>query len=105
MLEALLGLGALSLALVTTGCPKKPITIYRSLSEPGAMQTCDANTRFRAEAQGADAKAAKANAEAEIRGVIAKNKGCGALVYNEVSTKTLDGPINHVADFQLCKCQ
>jgi hypothetical protein len=105
MIKALLTVGTLALVTSLTGCPKKSITIYRSLSEPGAMQTCDANTRFRAEAQGADAKAAKANAEAEIRGVIAKNKGCGALVYNEVSTKTLDGPIDHVADYQLCKCQ
>jgi len=87
------------------GCPKKSITIYRSLSEPGAMQTCDANTRFRVEAKGADAKEAKANAEAEIRSVIAKNQGCGALIYNEGSGKTLDGPINHVADYQLCKCK
>ena len=91
--------------LALAGCPKKSITIYRSLSEPGAMQTCDANTRFRVEAKGKDAAEAKAKAEAEIRSVITQNKGCGALIYNEGSGKTLDGPINHVADYQLCRCK
>ena len=107
MRTTLLNFGVSSVLLLGTlaGCPKKSITIYRSLSEPGAMQSCDANTRFRVEAKGADAKEAKSNAEAEIRSVISKNKGCGALIYNEASGKTLDGPINHVADYQLCKCQ
>jgi hypothetical protein len=107
MIKSLLGFVVVCFALVTslTGCPKKSITIYRSLSEPGAMQTCDANTRFRAEAKGADAKEAKAHAESAIRSVIAKNKGCGALIYNEGAGKTLDGPIKYVADYQLCKCQ
>jgi len=91
--------------LALTGCPKKQITIYRSLSEPGAMQTCDANQRFRAEAKGKDADDAKAKAEAEIRSVITTNKGCGALIFNEGSGKALDGTTNHVADYQLCKCK
>ena len=103
MIKPLLGFAVVT--AFATGCPKKSITIYRSLSEPGAMQTCDANTRFRVEAKGTDAREAKANAEAEIRSVVSQNKGCGALIYNEGSGKTLDGPINHVADYQLCKCQ
>jgi hypothetical protein len=95
---------AFSMLALLGGCPKKSITIYRSLSEPGAMKTCDANTRFRVEQKGKDAAEAKEKAEAEIRSVIATNKGCGAFITNEGSGKTLDGPINHVADFQLCKC-
>ena len=93
------------LVVALAGCPKKSVTIYRSLSEPGAMQTCDANTRFRVEQLGKDAAEAKSKAEAEIRSTVSKNKGCGAFITNEGSGKTLDGPIRHVADFQLCKCQ
>ncbi len=106
MQRTLLAIASLSLlTLGLAGCPKKSITIYRSLSEPGAMQTCDANTRFRAEAKGTDAADAKAKAEAQIRDVISQNKGCGALIYNEGSGKALDGTTNHVADYQLCKCK
>ena len=90
-------------ALALAGCPKKQVTIYRSLTSD-AMKTCDANQRYRVEIKGKDAAEAKANAEAEIRSVVAKNKGCGAYIFNEGSGKTLDGPINHVADYQLCKC-
>src|SRR6188474_1896082 len=64
MQKTLLGVIAV---LGLSGCPKKQITIYRSLSEPGAMQTCDANQRFRAEVKGKDADDAKAKAEAQIR--------------------------------------
>ncbi len=95
----------LYLVLALAGCPKKSITIYRSLSEPGAMQTCDANKVYRAEAKGKDAAEAKAKVESQIRDLITKEKGCGALIFNEGSGKTLDGPINHVADFQFCKCK
>jgi hypothetical protein len=102
MTKTLLGLATL---FALAGCPKKSITIYRKLSEPGAMQTCDANTRFRAEVKGDDAGAAKSKAEAEIRSVIAQNKGCGAYVYNEGAGKTLAGDFTYVADYQLCKCQ
>jgi hypothetical protein len=95
----------LVLTVVLTGCPKSDVVIYRSLSEPGAMKTCDANTRFRAEVVGADAADAKAKAEAQIRTTVASNNGCGAFVYNEGSGKKLDGRTNHVADYQLCKCK
>ena len=91
--------------LALAGCPGPNVTIYRSLSEPGAMKTCDANQRFRAEKVGADAATAKAEAESEIRSVVAKNKGCGAFIFNEGSGKKLDGTTNHVADYQLCRCQ
>jgi hypothetical protein len=91
--------------LVTlTGCPKRGVTIYRSLSEPGAMKTCDANKRFRAEVKGSDAKDAKRKAEDQIRSTVKTNGGCGALIFNEGSGKALDGTTNHVADFQLCSC-
>jgi len=96
---------ACSLSMLTA-CPSgKQIKIYRSLSEPGAMKTCDANQRFRAEVKGKDAAEAKAKAEAEIRSTITTNKGCGAFIFNEGSGKALDGTTNHVADYQLCKCQ
>ena len=91
--------------LALAGCPKKNVTIYRSLSEPGAMKTCDANQRYRVEQLGKDAAEAKSKAEDEIRASVSKNKGCGAFIFNEGSGKTLDGPIRHVADYQLCKCQ
>lgn len=94
----------LTLLLALAGCPKKDVTIYRSLTDQ-ARATCDANTRFRVEQLGKDAAEAKAKAEAEIRSTVDKNKGCGAFITNEGSGKTLDGPIRHVADFQLCKCQ
>lgn len=95
----------LLLLAVLAGCPGKNIVIYRSLSEPGAMQTCDANQRYRAEAKGADAADAKAKLEAMVRDTISTQKGCGAFIYNEGSGKALDGTTNHVADYQLCKCQ
>jgi hypothetical protein len=94
----------LTLLALLAGCPAN-VTIYRSLSEPGAMQTCDANTRFRAEAQGAAADDARLNVELEIKKTIQEQKGCGALIFNEGSGKTLDGNVKHVADFQLCRCQ
>src|SRR5689334_24500564 len=80
------------------------VKIYRSLSEPGAMKTCDANKQFRVEAKGADADEAKRKAEAEIRTSVKQNKGCGAYIFNEGSGKTLEGTTNHVADYQLCDC-
>ena len=95
---------ALVLLALLGGCPGKHVTIYRSLSEHGAMETCDANQSYRAEAKGADAKDAKAKLEAQIRTLVTDKKGCGALIYNEGSGKALDGTTNHVADFQLCTC-
>jgi hypothetical protein len=92
------------LLLVLAGCPAN-VTLYRSLSEPGAMQTCDANSRFRAEAKGAAADDARLNVEVLIRNNVKAQKGCGAFIYNEASGKTLDGNVNHVADYQLCRCQ
>ncbi|MDI1446272.1 hypothetical protein [Polyangium sp. 6x1] len=80
------------------------VKIYRSLSEPGAMKTCDANTRFRVEAKGADADEAKRKAEAGIRESVKQNKSCGAYIFNEGSGTTLEGTTNHVADYQLCDC-
>jgi len=96
-----------SLALALAGCPKggSQVKIYRNLGEPGAMQTCDANQRFRAEAKGATAEEAKANAEAQIQESVTQHQGCGAYIWNEGSGKQLDGQVNHVADYQLCKCQ
>jgi hypothetical protein len=90
--------------LALTGCPKQGITIHRSLSEPGAMKTCDANKRFRAEVKGSDAKDAKHKAEEQIRTSVKTNGGCGAFIFNEASGKALDGTTNHVADYQLCSC-
>jgi hypothetical protein len=98
-------LSSLLLLVLFAGCPGKQVKIYRSLSEPGAMQTCDANKRYRAEVKGADAADAKAKAESQIRTTITSTKGCGALVFNEGSGKALDGTTNHVADYQWCKCQ
>jgi hypothetical protein len=95
----------LAFVLALAGCPGKNISIYRSLGEPGAMKTCDANQRFRAEKVAADAATAKAEAEAEIRSVVATNKGCGAFIFNEGSGKKLDGRTTHVADYQLCRCE
>jgi hypothetical protein len=92
------------LLLAMVGCPKKDVVIYRSLSEKGAMETCDANTRFRAEAVGKDAASAKAAMELQVRNTVTENKGCGALIYNEGNGKKLDGDYNAVADFQLCRC-
>ena len=95
---------ALLAILLLAGCPKKDVTLYRSASQGNAMQTCDANQRFRAEAVGADAEAAKAKAEAEVKSVIASKQGCAALIWNEGSGKKLDGTWAHVADYQFCKC-
>ena len=82
------------LLLFVAGCPAtSDIAIYRSLSQPGAMQTCDANQRYRAEVKGADPAEAKAKGEAKIRTTIASAKGCGAFVFNEGSGKALDGKI------------
>lgn len=91
--------------LALAGCPKKGVTIYRSLSEPGAMKTCDANQRFRVEADGADEKAARRAGEDQIRLVVAQNKGCGALIYNDGAGSKLAGGFHYSADYQLCKCQ
>jgi len=99
-----LGFVSVIALVLVAGCPKKSVTIYRSLSEPGAMQTCDANTRFRAEAKGSDAADARSKMEAQIRDTVTKNGGCAAFIYNEGSGKALDGSTNAVADFQLCKC-
>lgn len=95
----------LVLLVLLAGCPGKDVTIYRSLSEPGAMQTCDANQRFRVEVKGIDAKDAKHKANAEIRSAVAARGGCGALIFNEGAGKALDGTTNHVADYQLCRCR
>jgi hypothetical protein len=94
----------LALLAILAGCPAKQVTIYRSLSEPGAMQTCDANLRFRAEAKGSDAADAKLKLEAMIRDNITSRRGCAALIFNEASGKALDGTTNAVADYQFCKC-
>jgi hypothetical protein len=106
-MNRIIGLGLfVACALSLAGCPKggPNVTIYRKLSEPGAMQTCDANKRFRVEAKGATAEEAKAKAEAQIREGVSQNQGCGAYIWNEGSGKQLDGQINHVADYQLCSC-
>jgi hypothetical protein len=95
----------LTCAVALTGCPKKSINLYRSLSAPGAMQTCDANKRYRADVVGTSEKDARAKGEAQIRDLIAKEKGCGALITNEGAGKKLDGNWNYTADFQFCRCQ
>jgi len=87
------------LVLLLAGCPKKDVVIYRSLSEKGAMETCDANQRFRAEAVGKDAADAKAKMEIQVRSTVTQNGGCGALIFNEGNGKKLDGDYNAVADF------
>ena len=92
-------------ALALTACPKKSITLYRSLSQPGAMQTCDANKQYRADVVGTSEKDARSKGEAQIRDLIAKEKGCGALIYNEGAGKKLDGGWSYVADFQYCRCK
>ena len=92
------------LLLVLVGCPKKDVVIYRSLSEKGAMQTCDANSRFRADAVGKDAADAKSKMESQVRSTVTQNGSCGAFIYNEAVGKKLDGDYNAVADFQLCRC-
>ena len=93
------------LALALTGCPKKGVVIYRSLSEPGAMKTCDANQRFRVEADGKDEAAARRAGEDQIRAAVATNKGCGALIFNDGAGSKLDGGFHYAADYQLCKCE
>ena len=105
-MKHLFGLGiVVSLVLAVAGCPKgNNVRLYRSLSEQGAMQTCDANTRFRAEAEGASAAEAKATAEAKVRDSVTQNKGCGALIWNEGAGRKLDGRSTYVADYQLCRC-
>lgn len=104
MTRAFVVSACLSLVLALAGCPKKSATIYRSLSEPGAMQTCDANKVFRVEVKGADAEDAKAKGEAKIRDTVTTNGGCGGYVFNDGAGKALDGTTNYVADFQLCSC-
>jgi hypothetical protein len=92
-------------AIALTGCPKKSVNIYRSLSAPGAMETCDANKQYRANVDAASEKEARAKGEAQIRDLITKEKGCGALIFNEGAGKKLDGGWNYVADFQFCRCK
>jgi hypothetical protein len=92
------------LLLAVTACHKQ-VAIYHHLNEGNAMKTCDANERMRAEAKGKDAGDAKSRAYAQIRTTVSAQKRCGAFVYNEGSGKQLDGTFNHVADYQLCRCQ
>lgn len=92
------------LVLVLAGCPKKDVVIYRSLSEKGAMETCDANKQFRAEAVGKDAADAKSKLDDQVKSMVRQNGGCGALIFNSGDGKKLDGDWNAVADFQLCRC-
>lgn len=94
----------LACAATLTGCPKKSINIYRTLKGP-AMQTCDANKRYRAEVVGATEKEARAKGEAQIRDVISKEKGCGAFITNEGAGTKLDGGWNYSADYQWCRCE
>ncbi len=93
------------LALGLTGCPRKGVVIYRNLSDPGAMKTCDANQRYRVEVDGANEKAARRAGEDQIKAAVATNKGCGAYIYNDGAGSKLDGGFHYAADYQLCTCQ
>ena len=84
-------------------CRSAP-TIYRTLTDT-ARRTCDANQRFRAEAQGADERAARAAGEEQIRATAQQNKRCGALIVNDGAGKRLDGGFNYTANYQLCRCE
>ncbi|MCX5746738.1 MAG: hypothetical protein NT062_30050 [Proteobacteria bacterium] len=93
------------LAITLAGCPKKSVTIYRKLSEPGAMKTCDANQRFRVETDGVSEAAARSAGEAQIRTSVTKSGGCGAFITNDGAGSKLDGGFHYAADYQLCTCQ
>ena len=86
------------------GCPKKNVTIYRSLSEPGAMQTCDANKQYRTEVVGKDEADAREKGEAQMRDTIRSQGGCAALVINDGAGKKLDGNWNYASNYQYCSC-
>lgn len=79
--------------------------LYRSLSEPGAMKTCDANQRFRVETEGATEATARRAGEAQIRQGVTASKGCGAYISKDGVGAKLDGGYRYYADYQLCGCQ
>jgi hypothetical protein len=87
------------------GCPKKSFVIYRSLSEAGAMQSCDANKQFHFEVKGKTEAEARANGEAQIRQTVTSNNGCGALIINDGAGTTLDGGYTYAGNFQWCACK
>ena len=91
--------------LVVAGCPKQSVVIYRSLSQPGAMETCDANQQFHFEVKGADEASARANGEAQMQQTVESNKGCGALIVNDAAGKNLDGTYTYAGNFQFCRCK
>ena len=95
---------AVSLLLALGGCPKN-VTIYRSLSAPGAMQTCDANQQLRVEVVGKDEADARSKGEDQIRESIRARKGCGALIINDGAGSRLDGGFSYTANYQFCSCQ
>lgn len=80
------------------------VVIYRSLSQPGAMQTCDANKRYHFEVKGADAEDAKRKAAEQIRSTVTTSGGCGGYVYDERSGKALDGSTIDAGNYQWCSC-
>jgi len=93
------------IAFLVTGCPKKQVVIYRSLSQAGAMDTCDANKQFHFEVKGATEAEARSNGEAEIRKTVEANQGCGALIINDGAGTRLDGGYTYAGNFQWCRCQ
>ena len=100
---ALVAVATASLAI--TGCPKSSIVIYRSLSQAGAMETCDANKQYHFEVTGKTESEARANGEAFMRKTVLDTKGCGALIINDGTGTRLDGGWNYAGNFQWCGCK
>jgi hypothetical protein len=99
LLACLVGIASL------TACPKSSIVIYRSLSQPGAMQSCDANKQYHFEVTGKTEAEARSNGEAFMRKTVTETKGCGALIVNDGAGTRLDGGWNYAGNFQWCGCK
>jgi hypothetical protein len=86
--------------LLVTGCGG--IHVYRSLGEPNAMKTCNANKSFQVHAPGADEASAKNAAIAKAKETVKSNGGCGLYVVREgYDQKNGEAYTN----FQLCECK
>ncbi|HVK85462.1 MAG TPA: hypothetical protein VM513_15190 [Kofleriaceae bacterium] len=101
-MKHLVALAVLALA----GCPSKEIPLYQSLPNPSAKGCTGAMPRYDYRSRAATLDAAVQQGHAEIRKTVAKDKGCGAYIFQESKGQSVsnDGLWDVVYQFQTCAC-
>lgn len=98
---------ALATVGLVIGCapPGPNVPLYRSLREPGAIQTCDANASAQISAIGSDEATATANGERKLRDAVNQTNNCGAYIVDARAGKQRDGSVLYTANFHYCHCK